>query len=483
MRLFYGAWIDDELQTAEKAPTHEDSRIHALSHEIADRLSKFDIQITWDYFQDATRAYTHLERNVKDYRVAIIDCRFESQEHNWETLAQACEARSIPHVFFSNFLGDIDTIRPGRSHHLNIGRFDKGPAGSPDLVTCVCAALTYPSVRILHISDLHFSATLTTEAERDEQQALWDSAISTIGKEVERNPIDYLALSGDFGASSPIHDLPLAAVRVRELINAAVKKGIDRTLVIPGNHDIHWKDFRKGILAAEKWSSFLSFYQNIFSGYPQILTRLRAWDEKIGILSATAERDDLCWKHTYSMPHVSFVGLCSVSEDLAWQGLGSISPQQLRFLEDSFRSPRSRGEIRIALVHHNLFGVLSRSRLDDRTTIAAAGEICQVLLRSGIQLVLSGHSHVTNIVSFLGSQRRLPDNRLNPMGSLAVVSPGTFGGYHGARQQARTFLILEITPLLPQGRRRLLANSFVYDPTVREWTLSDDSPFDTGISF
>ncbi len=83
---------------------------------------------------------------------------------------------------------------------------------------------------------------------------------------------------------------------------------------------------------------------------------------------------------------VSIVALDSSEPDLDY---GQIGRGRYPYIEEHFAEP---AELRIFVIHHHLLPVPGTGR--ERNIVYDAGDLLEVLLRSGVNLVLCGHKHV-----------------------------------------------------------------------------------------
>ena len=99
------------------------------------------------------------------------------------------------------------------------------------------------------------------------------------------------------------------------------------------------------------------------------------FEELFGPRSSTVHRDQ-----------VSIVALDSSEPDLDY---GQIGRNRYLYIRDAFSQP---AELRIFVIHHHLLPVPGTGR--ERNIVYDAGDLLEVLIRSGVNLVLCGHKHV-----------------------------------------------------------------------------------------
>jgi len=89
------------------------------------------------------------------------------------------------------------------------------------------------------------------------------------------------------------------------------------------------------------------------------------------------------------IPGVTIVGLDSSEPDL---DNGRIGRERYRWLEEHFSVTEG---IKILALHHHLLPVPGTGR--ERNIVYDAGDMLQVLVRAGVDLVLNGHKHVPHV--------------------------------------------------------------------------------------
>ena len=84
-------------------------------------------------------------------------------------------------------------------------------------------------------------------------------------------------------------------------------------------------------------------------------------------------------------------GLTIVAEDSSEPDLdhGQIGRVRYEYIEEQFANP---ADLRVFVLHHHLLPVPGTGR--ERNIVYDAGDLLELLLRSGVKLVLAGHKHV-----------------------------------------------------------------------------------------
>jgi len=90
------------------------------------------------------------------------------------------------------------------------------------------------------------------------------------------------------------------------------------------------------------------------------------------------------WRH--ALPDVVLVGADSSEPDL---NEGQVGRERYPWIMESFEAEAA---LKIYVHHHHLLPIPGTGR--ERSTVADAGDLLEVLIRSGVQLCLTGHKHV-----------------------------------------------------------------------------------------
>jgi predicted MPP superfamily phosphohydrolase len=463
-------WIDDMWAPQTKKTAHRRKVLEDVLLDAKTALKKSGCTVEWETERSAANGNMKLSQGPRRFSLAIVDGFFEGEEWTWRNLLSSLRDRSVPYAIFTQFLGDIlADLDAVRDDPLFLGAYEKG-VQNRFLVERIAGFFRAPPFRLLHISDLHCDA-LAQDAEKEEYEALIDSMISV----VTPMRIDGVAITGDFAAKDPSRDLPFAVPFVARIIDASVTRPlIDRVFLIPGNHDVHWRSFKDKELAADPWWPFLSFYQAVYSERPSALRELRAWNTSTRSLRATATGSDIFWHRNVPEINLRVIGLSSTSIIQAEQGKGRLDKVTLGHISEQWGSKSPTGEIRLMLMHHNLFAVASRSRLDESDNVIGQGNVVYETLAGGCDLVLAGHTHAPSLISH--SVAHFRKSRLDFGGSVSVLTAGTAGGFHAGKQRPRTFHVLDFGDAnLRTGVRDLHVDTFCYDDLSRAWSCTGDT--------
>ena len=283
----------------------------------------------------------------------------------------------------------------------------------------------------LHLSDLHFG---THHAYRNElasipvprlaKESLAEAILSdleSIG--IAASDIALLFVTGDLTWNADAHEFANAKQFINTLTNA-FGIHVSQVIVVPGNHDIEWRD-EKGDIDPNAELNYAAFSKELYGREPDN-TLLRIQQYRI------CDRD------------VCVIGLNSCRlESRQDAGLGFVGREQVgtvsRFLRDM---EDSRPQLRIALLHHQLLpvnyveGVDSKTKRESLTLDAEA--VIRNLICAEVRVAFHGHQHQP----YVSEIRRIIEGFVNPFkrpskgqcedrdcldGTLAVVGGGSIG--------------------------------------------------------
>jgi predicted phosphodiesterase len=471
-------WADDHWVVEGNAikDSASPSWLEPAAQEIEDQLREAGIAVEWLKIGDAAGAATQIERGVHDVRLVLVDYQFAGTGYYWQDVMPPVRRRNIPFMLYSSFLGDAKMAPEfARPDPLFLGMYSKSRDDMPRFVKRVVDFFRAPPFRLLHLTDLHYQASPGIEEKR-ERDRLFTSLVETLKQEQALRPIDAVVITGDFACHHPADDLGAIRAEVRAIVNSTIRiDNLDRLFIVPGNHDLAWKSFAEGVLGDMPWHAYVDFYQSMYNTRSDILTRMKAWKADERLLDLRARKQDLTWRARVPGVAIDVIGIASPSEDPRHRGEGEIGTEQLKFVRDCWSGEPLFGEVRIALMHHNLVSVLSMSIYDEKRIVRDAGEALLTLMRSNCSLVLSGHAHASHLFSCRAAHSR--GNQLTATGGLTVVAAGTMGGSHGARDRQRTFNILDFSQGEGKtGRRALSVRGLYYDSSEGAW-LGSSAPY------
>lgn len=263
-------------------------------------------------------------------------------------------------------------------------------------------------VRVLHLSDLHFS-----------KRRAWDQdpVLAALARDVARlrddgHAPDLVAITGDVADRGTPDEYALAARFIREHLLPACGVDTDRLLLVPGNHDVDRSVVKRvaqaaqnDLLRAESQEAIAAILNDPSERLP-LLRRHDAWLAFVDALGAP--HGELPWwsrAFTIRAIDVHVAGLCS--SWAAWcdddKGRLLLGRAQLH----QTLAGAERAHLSLALVHHPWDYLADFDAAEAREAIHRR---CQVLLR--------GHLHKGE-----GAVRVRPDG-----GSLELAAGASWGG-------------------------------------------------------
>ena len=469
MESYQAIWADDYWK--------RDDALNQILVEINDELSRLKIDVTWKQCLTAEAASTEMQDTKRDYRLAVIDAKYENgvtdadATYDWRNCRRASKARGIPYIIYTGYLNDVKTtmkMEGDRKDPLCIGLFSKDADGTKRFIKRVCDFFCAPPVRLLHLTDLHFGVSLP-EKQKEDAEKMWDSLINKLAKTHDKTPFDAIAVTGDFAYTDPANDLTEILPKIVTLVkNTIGTENIDKLMIVPGNHDIHWEDFEGNKLSPKPWSPFLHFMHAIYTKRLEVMESTPAWSITDSMPKYDSTSDSLVWHRTINNTPFDVIGLCTIGMAEDKKGLGVLTEPQINIIEKKWESEPVPGTIRIGMMHHNIMSVLSRSELEEDRIVEKAGGAIHALMSYNCDVVLSGHAHTTNSVKLSSSQLSQSGNEC--IGDLMIVSTGTTGGHHDSRMRHRTCSILDFSDAGNKEHKRTLSiTSLVYEDYSKKW--------------
>ncbi len=205
------------------------------------------------------------------------------------------------------------------------------------------------SLSILHVSDVHFGASVVPEQ------------VEAIEALAHARHYDAIAISGDLSLRARAGELQRARVFVRDL------RRVSPVIVVPGNHDVAW------------WRSPF----HVRGAATMYAPYLRHMGEEL--------------EPILRVPGATLVGLNTAqgvhARTLTWNMrdlsiIGDLRPVQLELAKRAFAAAPAT-DLRVAVLHHNL----TRGHLSQRFGVKRARGAVDALAAMGVDLVLTGHDH------------------------------------------------------------------------------------------
>jgi predicted phosphodiesterase len=478
MQQYRAMWVDDHWApvTRPEAEVYKQDEIDgartlkslhdALNHE----LKQKNVKVEWILASNLAEAFRHLNDASCDLRLAVLDGRYPRETEAWNALGETLQRRGMPFLVFTHFIDEVGVVAmPPEQQRLCLGQLAKDEDGKKLLIARILGFFEAPPLRLLHLSDLHYDSQATGR-QLEEQRDLFKSLLAHVKSLHADAPFDCIAMTGDFAARKPEEDLIKIQHTVVDFIDATVgQRNLDRCLIIPGNHDLQWADFAKKELARQPWRPYLDFYRSIYFGRPELVGEMDAWEGTRPLLKEEVVAHQLSFHRRLDDLKLSVTGFATARTEAQYQGQGIFTRECDRFIAEQWRDRLAPGEVRIALLHHNLLAPVSLSRHEEPEALMYAGDAMHSLLAGQCSLVLSGHTH--NTMAFRLGVARLHSHELQALGDLNIVSGGTVGGMHGAADRPRSYNIIEIGDAHSGGGSRAIwVRPCLYDSQRQKWT-------------
>jgi GTPase SAR1 family protein len=290
------------------------------------------------------------------------------------------------------------------------------------------------SVRILHLSDLHFTPDTRWEDHLD--PLLHDLRHADLGCDV----IHHLVISGDFVDKGSARAFPVA----REFVSTLRERlglSIDRVVLVPGNHDVvdddgfyQWKSKKDGLKEGEyvpkadgflardpaKWPErFKPFSDHLYHPLFQQPYPLKPEDQGQGFPPENTHVQFLAFNSAWAVDQT----------DRKRSGLlpGAVLKGIKAADDQRKRRPGTREPLRIGVWHHAVLHVDGMKEVD----------VVGHLTKAGVRLVLHGDVHEANPA-------------FNPFrwAGLTILGAGAFGATWEARPESipGLYQVIELRP-------------------------------------
>lgn len=261
------------------------------------------------------------------------------------------------------------------------------------------------TIRIAHISDLHFGM--------QGQSEVWRELSSYLRTSLKPNLV---LVTGDIADSPNETNFVEAAKQLRDLTEANIK-----CYVCPGNHDRHPQGIsldgapkfvrKSSKLFARLWQRFGPGAEQTSGASTE--TNPALFDQRfadIGVLVQRGKPEDFGLSTSTGRTNwrIRLLVLDS-SEEASYFAQGFVSPhmlatlRQARYAGDDREAP----DLVIALVHHHLLPVSAlelpgqkKGSLFASTILVNAGTVLETLAEIGTDLVLHGHEHCRHLARF-----------------------------------------------------------------------------------
>jgi len=211
----------------------------------------------------------------------------------------------------------------------------------------------------------------------------------------------------------------------------------ERVFIIPGNHDAYVP-----------------------------IARDRSWDHWAEYVAGDSSDSggELEFPTLRRRGPVALVGVCSARPSPPFRATGAVGVAQLERLEKLLTELAESDACRVVLIHHPIVAGATSAR----RSLEDAGELREVLLRAGADLVLHGHNHRTQLASVPG-----------PDGPIPVVGVRS-SSYMGEKEYKRArYHIYDFEPAAaadPGPRYRIRMRTRAYDPASARFVEESEQP-------
>jgi Icc-related predicted phosphoesterase len=302
-----------------------------------------------------------------------------------------------------------------------------------------------PPIRILHLSDLHFSQTDDPTIRLG--PLLQDLQSTRDGLGVER--LDYLVVSGDLTDRALPNEFEAVHQFLSQLIQGT-KLSVERCIVVPGNHDLSWSDpppynfqyadavKRQSIPAAHLVAKGDGYLVRDPIKYPERFQNFRKFHHQLTQHPYPAEAKRQFLVSLYETTGIQLLALNSAWEiDQEYRERSSIeltalsdalteADQQVSASRSNSRLAEWPNVLRIAIWHHPITG---NEKIEDDAFV-------EQLRKANFRLCLHGHVHETraDLIGYTHSNK------------MHVIGAGSFGAIaaHRPESMPRLYNLLEI---------------------------------------
>ena len=205
------------------------------------------------------------------------------------------------------------------------------------------------TVRILHVSDLHFGRPVDPEM------------IEAIEDHIAKDAYDVVAISGDVSQRARAGEFQRARVFIRDASKYS------RVIVVPGNHDVAW--WRSPLMVRGAKPIYEPYLRYVSSELEPVLrvpgATLVGLNTSQGVSGRTL---------TWNLRDISIIG--------------DLRRSQIDRAESEFEAS-AEGDARIIVMHHNPV----KGELSQRHGLKNTPKVLGAFARIGVDVVLCGHDH------------------------------------------------------------------------------------------
>jgi 3',5'-cyclic AMP phosphodiesterase CpdA len=442
---------------------------------ISDNLTTQGILVEWENEDDASTAYKRIVQSPSQFNLVIVDLQLltspalengQEQKTRADEIVDLLERKHVHYVIYSNFPNGVD--RPKRSTPYYLGSYQKGNDRQNDFVRAIYDFFFSRPFRILHFSDLHYN----TNDDQGDRSRFYVSLKETLASINSEKKINLFVFSGDLTHEAPGLEIVLAGKIIEEIVDAIeIKK--DNVFIVPGNHDVVWKDFENNQRLEKPYASFIAWYESFFNKN-QIRSRTKKHIK--GRIDPSTTEDGLAWHASLKEFNLSVIGLCSNACGDGKKGLGELSEGNIEFIKNKWRDKKEHNEIRILVLHHNVFPVRSNNSKDESRTITNAGAALNTLSIYDCDIVLNGHTHRPEIICYQASDMNV--DGYSHQSSILFVTSGSSGGQAPTGDISKNFNIIDIAKNINNNTWKVTVSPYIYNSQNDAWLERGHTSFD-----
>lgn len=435
-------WLDDEWETVSA------DYLKQKEKEIITNLSNMDIKLNiiekTEINEEVTKIIIENEENI---RLIILDIKLKNDTNIYTSLIPIAKQKNIPYLIYSSYI-DEEVKEKAEKDTNCLGAIPK----SENLWDILNPFFMHPSFSIIHLSDIHFNS-------EEEEQPILESLLNKMEEIKVHKKIDLVTITGDFAYSTNVTtDLREVKQFLLEISRRILMSKKGRLLIVPGNHDIVWEDYNKGIIDEKGWHPFVDL---ILSIYPEDVVPV-SWLKQRSFSS-----NDMSWCISFESMKVSFIGISSIIDSAEGKERGKVTKGAIKYIDKNWKDKKD--YTKILLLHHNIVPTISRSDEDEKLSILKLGDLLSVLQKTGCKFIISGHSHNSNFVKirFIESC----DLKFDLPYEVISISTGACNGVHPSGDRKRTFNVIDF---IYAKEKMIRIIPYFYDSKKQEWIKGGD---------
>lgn len=469
-------WVDDDFSDP-KESLYFESIIAMINEKIRKDIqvsakNYVDIDIIINKISSPSEAVNEIEKNYKEYSLAIVDYKYTT-DANFNDIFRQLNIRNIPFVVFSLFTQEIDCNPAISNSDLLLKCIQKHSGKEEYFVDFVVTFCLSKPISLIHISDLHYNSHLSLDDPNGKDQfSFFKNLVKEMYNISKLRKIDLVVFTGDMCANNPKNDFMEILEHFKELsmllFNSSSSKNI---LMVPGNHDVLWENFKKKKISKQPWQEYLDFYYKFYNDNYEVLSEMQAWDRTKMIFKSNVKSIDLVWRRKFNEFNLNIIGIPSPSTVSGFQGDGCFEGDYSNFIEKTWEKETFNNEIRVAITHHNALSVFSQSSLDQKKVMHNAGDFVQTLMKHNCKLLLSGHTHYSSFIKmdYCNYSEAAKKMRKN----ILFYSSGPTGGFSKTHQRNRSFSLIDILPDPDNINKKMIKiTPYYYYSSDKTWSAA-----------